>query len=206
LNTIINNGAGIHLRNSNSNTIIDNNLSSNNYSIFLNECDDNTLTRNNVSNNGAGIGFIASNNNTIAYNKINANNYYGLWFIGGQYNIICNNIISKSRDGINLQTDNNMFKNNSISNNECGIYLTVCSSNTIQKNNFLDNELDVDFFSIFIVSLLKRNIWKENYWNRPRILPKIIFGRASFLGRHVFPWINFDWYPAKEPYDIEVVI
>ncbi len=45
-----------------------------------------------------------------------------------------------------------------------------------------------------------KNIWNENYWNRPRFLPKLIFGRIGIY--YLAPWINVDWHPAQEPYDI----
>jgi hypothetical protein len=44
------------------------------------------------------------------------------------------------------------------------------------------------------------NKWNQNYWNQPSILPKIIPGRLGLGGR--IPFINFDWHPAQEPYDI----
>jgi len=46
-----------------------------------------------------------------------------------------------------------------------------------------------------------RNIWNENYWNRPRLLPYPIFGIGEFLF-FSFRWVVFDWHPAQEPYDI----
>jgi hypothetical protein len=44
-------------------------------------------------------------------------------------------------------------------------------------------------------------MWNHNYWNRPRILPKIIFGKIELKFTSI-PLINIDWRPAKEPYDI----
>ena len=46
-------------------------------------------------------------------------------------------------------------------------------------------------------------VWSENYWGRPRILPKPIFG-IMVIGSVPIPWFNFDWNPAQEPYDIGV--
>jgi len=84
-------------------------------------------------------------------------------------------------------------------NNEDGLYLSDSSSNTIQKNNFIDNERDVFFYDSF------SNQWKQNYWNRPRILPKLIRGKISVGSRLTWffiPWFNIDWRPALKPYDL----
>lgn len=50
------------------------------------------------------------------------------------------------------------------------------------------------------------NKWSRNYWDRPRLLPKPIIGtRRIVINEDLFldiPWVNFDWHPAQEPYDI----
>ncbi|MBA7636881.1 hypothetical protein ES703_44509 [subsurface metagenome] len=53
-----------------------------------------------------------------------------------------------------------------------------------------------------------RNKWDNNYWNRPRLLPKVILGSGEIVFKWgiiffiPFPIIEFDWHPAQEPYDI----
>ncbi len=90
------------------------------------------------------------------------------------------------------------MSNNIELNIERGIYLWNSSSNTILKNNFLDNQLHATFNDC-------KNFWKQNYWNRPRILPELIIGKIHVVWFPIkIPWLNFDWRPAKEPYDIEV--
>jgi hypothetical protein len=49
------------------------------------------------------------------------------------------------------------------------------------------------FFGLF-------NTWDRNYWGRPRLLPKPLFGWIGFFG--LIPFVIFDWHPAQEPYDI----
>ncbi|MEM0467507.1 MAG: hypothetical protein QXX20_07975 [Candidatus Thermoplasmatota archaeon] len=49
--------------------------------------------------------------------------------------------------------------------------------------------------AFFFLSAL--NTWSRNYWNRPRILPKPIFGLMMLL-----PWLNFDLRPLLRPYQI----
>ena len=64
--------------------------------------------------------------------------------------------------------------------------------NIIKQNNFINTR--PTFTSSFF------NHWIGNYYyNWIGIGPKIIWGYC-----YIFPWINFDWHPAKEPYDIEV--
>ena len=64
--------------------------------------------------------------------------------------------------------------------------------NIIKHNNFINTRLT------FSLSFL--NHWISNYYDSwIGIGPKIIWGYGF-----IFPWINVDWHPAKEPYDIEV--
>jgi len=153
---------------------------------------------------------ICSNSNTITGNTITANNHYGIFLSSSSDNTITGNTISDNDCGICLlweSSNNNIIGNNITSNNEgiwltCGFHCVVSPrKNTILKNNFLDNDQDASFYEL--LSFLNRNRWKQNYWNRPRILPKFIFGEIEIIGRFfTIPWINIDWNPAKEPYDI----
>lgn len=45
------------------------------------------------------------------------------------------------------------------------------------------------------------NCWKQNHGNRPRILPKLIFGTIQ-INTTTNPWRNFDLRLALKPYDI----
>ena len=97
-------------------------------------------------------------------------------------------------------------------NNEDGIILGGIGQNyyhrynTIVKNNFLDNERDAFFRNSRFISNFISNRWNQNYWNRPRIFPKLIFGKIRTSSTYIphILWINIDWNPAKEPYDIGV--
>jgi len=52
-----------------------------------------------------------------------------------------------------------------------------------------------------IKPFIPKILWDENYWdNWIGFGPKLIFGRRGLLGNR--PWVNFDWHPAGEPYDI----
>ena len=52
------------------------------------------------------------------------------------------------------------------------------------------------------------NKWDDNYWSDYKDIfgfPKIIKGKfriSNIFFEFDLPWFNFDWNPAKEPYDI----
>ena len=125
-------------------------------------------------------------------------------------NIITDNIIANNRYGIFLKSSSfNNINRNTISNNIYGIYLNHIvyfymwwgyinsHENNVIKNNFIGNRIHASF-----LLMPCKNDWNSNYWeNWKGYGQKFIFGRIGiFYGR--IPWINFDWHPAKEPYDI----
>jgi len=127
-------------------------------------------------------------------------------------NTLTNNSVSIAVSG--FFCINGVISLNNISYNYIGIFVINCLNYKITKNNFISNFINVRFAYILRAILsygfqLKslRDIqstitWDGNYWNKPRNFPKPIFGR---LGPYsLIPWINFDWNPAQEPYDIEV--
>ena len=159
----------------------------------------NTVERNCISYNREGIG-IGNNSNLIKNNIISHNNLSGIWFTKANNNIFqANNIISNSGSGLLIHwksINNTIIGNNIISNNENGIYIEDSFSNNIIDNNFINNKRNAFFLDC-------KNTWRENYWNRPRIFPKIIVGEYD-IGPKTIPWFNFDWRPALKPNDMEV--
>jgi parallel beta-helix repeat protein len=168
---------GIEIQRSPDNDIVDNDISSNNlYGIIISDSTCNTLQDNSISNNGVlGIYLSDSNNNTIIKNGITLNYEEGLYFLKSNHNVILENTISENEEGIKLDDSSN---------------------NTFQNNNCLRNTRHVLFVNC-------NNIWNQNYWDRPRILPKLIFGKIS-IGPIEIPWFNIDWDPAFIPYNIGV--
>ena len=140
------------------------------------------------SNNGSGIHITESgssgesSNITIENNQIEKNGQGNTFNAGILLSRCLHSVIIKN--------------NNIISNNDMGLFILYSSNNTILKNNFLNNKRHAFFKNC-------TNTWKQNYWDRPRILPKLIFGTIK-IGSIWIPWINIDWRPAKEPYDIGV--
>ena len=73
--------------------------------------------------------------------------------------------------------------------NNKGIYLEKSSDNQIFHNDFKQNKRNAIFKNC-------NNDWWNNYWSRPRILPKIIFGKLQIKTISI-PWYDLDWFPAK---------
>jgi parallel beta-helix repeat protein len=102
------------------------------------------------------------------------------------------------------------IKSNNITYNEpCGIYLSHSSGNLICYNNFIANKINA-FFITYELRLIKQiNRWKQNYWDdwiglkypMFRFVPKRIDGQL-ILDKIEPRLFQFDWHPAREPYDI----
>jgi len=176
---------GLMLVNSHNCLISGNTINLNNmYGIFLTYSNNNNISKNMVSTNANGITLDTSDGNVILLNTIDSNIVRGIYLYSSNNNTISSNII-KNNGGRRW-----------IENFE-GIKLYFSSYNRIYHNNFLHNACDAYFSGECI-----QNNWDGNYWSRPRFLPKIITGQTGSL---FFSWrFNFDWHPAKEPYDIEV--
>jgi len=209
LNTITNNNAsGIRLSESHNNSIFKNTILRNRYSgIVIGSSYDIIIEKNIISetfeddHNGEGIVLINSWNTSISNNYI-SDNVNGIIFIKSSSNQIFHNVITNNtRYGINFwsfASSNNIIFRNSITDNKFGIKLTNSSNNKINSNNFIRNQRQAKFIGC-------KNTWEANYWNRMRFLPKLIFGRLGMHGlSYDIPWINIDWRPASEPYDIGV--
>ena len=202
-------------------TIVNCNISGNlGDGIFMDDGGENINIHDNDinKNNKSGVVIIRGKNVDIHHNTVSGNREDGLSFSSGRYGgygttsdvCIYNNYISQNgyeniipSAGIRLQGcyDCVVIKNNIFSYNmDYSVYLRNCSGNTITKNNFL---YSYKFYSASYGydSINERNIWSKNYWDRPRFLPKIIPGMIYSENRN-FPWINFDWLPAKLPYNI----
>ena len=176
-------------RGSNNNVISRNSLVNNTRcGIALRESCNNIIESNDIiRNNGGGIKlYEGANNNTICQNNIQKNGYKTEPWTGG--------IIFDGESGKNY--GNTICWNNIQNNNVVGLNLSFRNNNNIiEKNNFIGNNRHAFFeFSL-------RNTWDSNYWdNWIGFGPKLIFGRLGPFKK--IPWVNFDWNPAQEPYDI----
>ncbi|GAG65277.1 unnamed protein product [marine sediment metagenome] len=130
-------------------------------------------------------------NNEITCNMIYNNQGNGIRLEGYHFGIITLNNIT-GNDGIGLLlTYNYDFRDNVITGKR----------NKILYNNIYNNAID----AFFEFNYLTR--WDQNYWGIDSEKPYIISGRTSFLKniyipKSIIPWINIDWHPATEPFDI----
>jgi nitrous oxidase accessory protein len=167
----------------------------------------NLIQGNIVDNNGAqGIELsLSSNHNSILNNTITNNGEEGI-AIGGLSstdNTIQGNVISENKIGIRFTSaGSNEIISNSIENSVMeGLLLSTSSENTIEMNNFIDNNRQATF------KISSRNVWDANYWNNwvgikfaaPifQKFPKLILGGIR---------MNFDKNPQLEPYNITGVL
>ncbi|UCF12929.1 MAG: right-handed parallel beta-helix repeat-containing protein [Thermoplasmatales archaeon] len=210
-------------------TIIDGNYSNSVVQITTNGVALNGFT---IQNSGSGVSVynysgikVLGDNNIISDNIIKSN-YVGISLLETDYNNITDNVITSNKWGIivfickNIIIYKNLVSNNDdvgiltelptlprsssyikiiendIINNHRGVE-TTSQYTTIIRNNFRNNSISALFYFWGFF-----NKWDRNYWNRPRLLPKPIFGSRGVI--FTIPWIQFDWHPAQEPYDIGV--
>jgi parallel beta-helix repeat protein len=149
-----------------------------------------------IQNGDTGISLgVSSEHSTIKGNIISNNKNYGIYLRGSSYITIRDNIISNNKDGINLK-DFQIFGN-----------VIDSSRNVIIRNNFLDNIRNANFDLLpegLFLYTPRFNLWLLNYWNKPRLLPQFIYGKLYINPEKNFfiPWVQIDWRPAFEPYDI----
>jgi parallel beta-helix repeat protein len=156
----------------------------------------------------------------ISGNVITDCSMAGIYFDDTRQNI-SGNTIRRCKIGIVLYPagTHNIIYGNDIEN--CPV--AVCSlygTNTIIKNNFknyswLGMWFKLDIYVPFpglgvIFYLTQKDTWVGNYWDTgtrsgsKNILGKLTIGR-DILRRTFFitiPWVEHDWHPVQEPYDI----
>ena len=177
----------------------------------------NCIFQNTINKNVNGILLFYASDNNITHNTIYDNNFTGITVEYSQSNIIAQNIIAHQDCGICLEGSSfNKIEKNILQENNKGLTpfpggLEIVSDsfgNQILNNTFKANKIDARLVMILEYDppslhylITHRNQWDSNYWNRPRIIPKPIFG---IYGKYSFVslFIQFDWHPALKPYDI----
>jgi len=154
--------------------------------MFFN-CDNCELIDSVIRNNDDGVVCRKSDGIVISGNNIQGN-IEGIFMLNCIDVIITGNDIHLNSQCIYSQycskVDINL--NNLYSNGFC-LNLVLNDLDRINQNNFGNNIRNV--FSL----MCSLNSYDNNYWDRPRYFPKLIFE---------FPRINFDWHPAKSPFEI----
>ena len=155
------------------------------------------------SNGGDGIELDLTKHALVSNCIISSNKWFGVVIVASDgnrphsnNNIVSNCIISNNDEGIFLDdtTGNSIIENNITGNHVYGIHLAFAFDSVIRENNFIENNRNAYFQGSFY------NSWSNNYWDN-----WIKFGANIILGKNLLlPWINFDWHPAQEPYDIRI--
>jgi parallel beta-helix repeat protein len=174
---ILSNHSIISILRSDGNSVIGNIMSTGSGFISLRIADNNEVIGNTIESteSGLGIRLDVSDNNIISGNTI-TNRVYGL-------------IVEKS--------NGNTITRNDIKNNDEGVTLEESKNNKITKNNFIDNEEKHAYCTDSLI-----NLWRRNFWERPRILPKLIPGKINIyrdwpMPPIVIPIPSIDLYPAR---------
>ena len=205
---------------SNNNVISDNQISCiphhGETGIWINHASGNQIFGNTIEHHHYGVWLENSFNNNITLNTISDMWSYAI-ILGDSYdNIIYKNMICNNSGGIYLRDScNNIISQNLVGWNYRGIFLmdqdAFSSENEIIKNTFKKNgHKDANFGRNR--GSEGKNIWDQNFWNKPLKFPKIIVGSTKFIyipgipfhfpGMWItIPWINIDWHPAQEPYE-----
>ncbi|UCG69799.1 MAG: right-handed parallel beta-helix repeat-containing protein, partial [Thermoplasmata archaeon] len=145
-NNITNNDFGMWVDRSPDNTISRNNITYNSVGIYLYFTSNrNIVDHNNISKNAIGIDVVPGNadgENKISHNNIFSNSNIGLQFRDSRLNIIShNNIYSNNNNGLIIDKGYSITisYNNIYSNGNIGIHLKSTSINTVDNNNILSN-------------------------------------------------------------------
>jgi parallel beta-helix repeat protein len=198
-NTIRDNGEGMYLVRSSMARIFYNTVVNNKgLGLHLEHSFGTNISGNIVINNKNGVYLFNSSGSTLSTTTVRGNRWYGIWLKDSSENNIEENSISDNIDlGLYLDTSNdNMIINNTFFDNDNGIYFKDSSYNIISKNNLRNDKLNACFVTHTL--LHSRNIWRSNYWERPRVLPYPILGTLK-KNNTSYPWIDFDWTPLWHP-------
>ena len=197
-NVISRNNRGVSLW-SEENTVTDNTISGNWNGVQLDLSSHNSITVNLLANNTEGVSlWQESHDNAITDNSFHSNIRAVSLHYENTGNVISSNEITGSEYGVDISpsSNSNDVLANTFTGNEVGVWIGS-TGNVIRYNNFYDSERrDATFISADREPLVPHNRWTQNYWGRPHMLPKPIFG-----WRLPFPWLNFDWRPLMQPYD-----
>jgi parallel beta-helix repeat protein len=238
-NTIINctfnnNEVGVRALRSVGNQILNNTLVNNTIGIQMElYCDENFIVGNQFKGNTKALFFDQCNNNTITNNQIIQNSIYGLELKGASNNTVyCNNI---TENGLGILVEGtigggesnnacfNLITNNQIAKNlQWGLVLNGSQiDNQIYANNFIDNnlgqglqvsipmimELSSDLLSYKLLPG-QRNTWNNdsigNYWSDYQArYPNATVNASDWDTPFYINENNIDQHPLVNPFNIE---
>ena len=184
---------GIFLLNSNCVIIKDNIITNSGHGLIISGSTNCAVLNNKIIDNLAGSAFFSTSNINVSNNTIKDNSLYAFSIWDSNNDILYRNKIENNEKGVLLfNSNNNEIIKNNIKENQIGVQINSKSNkNKILENNFIKCNIS----AIHIQSY--RNTWNHNFWDKPRLFPKPIFGYGLIL-----PRLTFDLHPAKEPYEI----
>ncbi len=203
-----------------------NNRINNPIGLIISDCINVTVKGNifSPSNDEISIGILCLFNSKLKFENNEISGFEnGLWI--GDGSTVKNNLFRDNEIGIFLGLDSAssnpciISKNNFIQNRIHSTFGLSFSSKISKyfsskcENNIIKKYMRTDIFNPTNKNLLTNIKWDSNYWdNWIGFGPKFIFGAIYlrgfffrfFLSFPFLPMINFDWHPAKEPYNISI--
>jgi nitrous oxidase accessory protein NosD len=213
-NNLSENGRGIFIGYTHNFHIIQNNLFySNFYGLYFEEpfYDYTCWIQNNLfKDNEIGISTYGGRQLEISNNTFINCRQYGITTVSRD-STFKNNVFIGNKRGLEVYNSQKVIRNH-FEDNDLGLTLLEAHDSLITQNNFIKNRRDVAFSE---ENLFTMNNWNGNYWGFS-FHPKLIFGRRAtsiptliqigpWTSYYIIPWLNFDWHPAKEPFDISGV-
>ncbi len=137
---------GVSFNASSSNTIFGNNITNNDYGVFMFRSLDNSLSGNRITDNSYGVKFSQCSRNHFLGNEITSNRI-GVMLDWNSLNnsFSGNNVMNNSDYGIYTRDggSNNAFSGNNIINNSDGIRIESSSNNNVSMNNIAGNQYGI---------------------------------------------------------------
>ncbi len=186
-----NNGSGLTIGDGEFTFIVKNTIAENKNGVFISNSKNTTLQGNTIIHNQQGllITGLKSKDTKISNNSIIANEK-GIILRDTNRHFINQNTISENQIGLfGNGSCNNTIQDNNIWKNKNGVFLVLSSDNNLGRNNFLRNNRHALFED-------SKNQWNQNYWGRPRILPKLIFGTRTTQDAKPILSVDMDWHPS----------
>jgi parallel beta-helix repeat protein len=174
------------------------------------------IDENHLKNTAEAVFLLGSRDYSITRNEITNSTSCGLHIAEEVFSgttpenvTIKDNRIIDSAQAMGIWDSRNMsIEGNQIQRNTRGLLLFWCSSTSVTKNTFQDNEQTATYRWVFFpFSGLDYKIpqFDKNFWDKPQVSAYPIIGRWTFFKLNFFlkfPWVTYDWHPAQEPYDI----
>jgi parallel beta-helix repeat protein len=196
-NILTNNLKGIALQGSSGNVISGNQITNNKgYGISLEYGSNNNVLSQNeiVANAEDGVNFESSVSSTVVENYVAENDGNGIFFRSIQdSNVIGNNVTLNKGCGIGFgYGPNGTIRENIISRNGVGIWISNAVENTITRNTIAEN----DGWGIRLEGSQKNNVIHHNNFINNSLTEPL---QASILKVWIYPGLNKHFRPGEQP-------